>query len=139
MHARLFETEESPPKFDKPEIRKVTAPRVIKTSMKSRPVIETNQLEEEKRARKEREKETEINAKEVTKAAKSLVGLSEFQFSNEDLENLEEFTLPRDAVGMGSSRTLSKVIFQAIILWNFFLVKKKSDFCIVIYDKNLLC
>ena len=70
--------------------------------MKSRPVIETNQLEEQKRARKEREKETENNVKEATKAAKNLGGLSEFQFSNEDLENLEEFTLPRDAVGMGS-------------------------------------
>lgn len=102
MHQRLFETEDAPVKFDKPEHRHVTAPRVIKTSMKSRPVIETNQLEEQKRARKEREKETENNVKEATKAAKNLGGLSEFQFSNEDLENLEEFTLPRDAVGMGS-------------------------------------
>merc|ERR1712106_956525 len=72
-----------------------TTPRIIKTTMKTRPVVETNQLlEPEERGNIAREEAGQI--KEATKAAQKLEARTsgEFQFPNEHLEELEEFSLP---------------------------------------------
>ena len=67
--------------------------------MKTRPVVETNQLlDTEERGNIAREEAGQI--KEATKAAQKLEARTsgEFQFTNEHLEELEEFSLPRDAL-----------------------------------------
>jgi len=56
--------------------------------------------DEEERRRKEKERVEQENLREATKASKaeSVIHCSDYLFSHEDLEDLEDFNLPKDAL-----------------------------------------